>query len=75
MEGLYRVSGAKSKIDQMKVLAEKGDPFEIHPNKILDCHAYCGLVKLFFKSLPQPIFPFHFFNSILSVWGNVLHFS
>jgi hypothetical protein len=54
VEGLFRISGAYAKIDELKKNVDKGKKVNIEAE---NPHTIAGFVKLYFRELPQPILP------------------
>jgi len=56
IEGIFRVSGSKTTIDQIKSAIDSGNA----PNfdTILDSHTIPALFKLFLRGLPDPLIPY-----------------
>ncbi|KAJ3325873.1 hypothetical protein HDV06_002258 [Boothiomyces sp. JEL0866] len=55
-EGLYRLSGSGTEIQQAKQALDKDPNFPLE-NIIKDVHAVTGVLKLFFRELSDPLFP------------------
>jgi len=53
-EGLLRQSGSKATIDKLKSDFDEGKEVSFHA---VDPHAIAGLLKSFFRELPEPIIP------------------
>ena len=58
-EGLYRISGRLSELDSLRISIEKDEQnvkelFDAH----VDIHSVSGLLKLYFRELPEPLFRF-----------------
>ncbi|KAH3745510.1 stromal membrane-associated GTPase-activating protein 2 [Pelomyxa schiedti] len=52
-EGIFRVPGLKAEIDNCVKLLDKGKPLPDNTNP----HSLAGLLKLFLRSLPEPLLP------------------
>lgn len=55
--GIYRLSGTSSKIQKMKLKFEHGDPNPISEEDLTDINNITGVLKLWFRELPNPLFP------------------
>eukprot|EP01088_Endostelium_zonatum_P013447 TRINITY_DN28015_c0_g1_i1.p1 TRINITY_DN28015_c0_g1~~TRINITY_DN28015_c0_g1_i1.p1 ORF type:complete len:356 (+),score=73.08 TRINITY_DN28015_c0_g1_i1:103-1170(+) len=54
-EGLFRISGSSSKIEQLKNQFDTHNYPSLNELEITDTHAISGLLKLYFRSLPEPL--------------------
>ncbi|KAK6726742.1 hypothetical protein RB195_004827 [Necator americanus] len=50
LEGIYRVSSPKSRLDELEKKANEGSPL-----KFVEAHEAAGLVKRFLRQLPEPL--------------------
>lgn len=55
--GIYRLSGISSKIQKIKIKFETGDPNPISEEDLSDINNVTGVLKLWFRELPDPLFP------------------
>ncbi|KAI8375018.1 Rho GTPase activation protein [Choanephora cucurbitarum] len=55
--GIYRLSGTSSKIQRLKYKFENGDPNPISEEDLSDINNVTGVLKLWFRELPDPLFP------------------
>ncbi|RCH91060.1 hypothetical protein CU098_001832 [Rhizopus stolonifer] len=55
--GIYRLSGTSSKIQKLKYKFESGDPNPISEEDLSDINNVTGVLKLWFRELPDPLFP------------------
>jgi breakpoint cluster region protein len=55
--GIFRLSGASSEMNELKELIEMGMPYDLHKYSV---HSVAGILKLFFRQLPEPLFTFRF---------------
>ncbi|KAI9334453.1 Rho GTPase activation protein [Pilaira anomala] len=55
--GIYRISGTSSKIQKIKCKFENGDPNPISEEDLSDINNVTGVLKLWFRELPDPLFP------------------
>jgi len=51
-EGIYRISGVKSKVQALKDAYNKSHPVYLHEH---EPNVVAGLVKQFFRDLPEPV--------------------
>jgi len=64
-EGLFRVSGETGSIKEMKEKLDRGEELELTSSQ-LNINDLSGLFKLYWRSLPEPLFPYHFYDSLLA---------
>jgi RhoGAP domain/Leucine Rich repeat len=55
IEGIFRLSGSVTQIKTLKQRLDAGQPVDL--NEIRDPHVVCGLLKLWLRELPEPLFP------------------
>ncbi|PWN27952.1 hypothetical protein BDZ90DRAFT_157764 [Jaminaea rosea] len=65
--GIYRISGSKSTIEAMEQAFRSRPPesIDLQHGEFSDVHAISGLIKLWFRELPEPVVPFSFYNPII----------
>lgn len=63
-EGLFRVSGESASIKEMKEKLDRGEELELTREQ-LNPHDLTGLFKLYWRSLPEPLFPFSAYDELL----------
>lgn len=64
-EGLFRVSGASADMERYKqILDECGGSCDLRE---IEASVLAGLLKLYFRLLPDPLFPTSIYDSLLSV--------
>lgn len=68
-EGLYRLSGSGTEIQQAKQALDKDPDFPLE-NIIKDVHAVTGVLKLFFRELADPLFPRAVYKRLLDAARN-----
>jgi hypothetical protein len=56
-EGLLRLSGARAEMDRLRAAWERGAPIEFDGPPPVDVHTAAGLLKAFFRELPEPLLP------------------
>eukprot|EP00007_Cunea_sp_BSH-02190019_P005895 CAMPEP_0174243722 /NCGR_PEP_ID=MMETSP0417-20130205/32598_1 /TAXON_ID=242541 /ORGANISM="Mayorella sp, Strain BSH-02190019" /LENGTH=787 /DNA_ID=CAMNT_0015323291 /DNA_START=166 /DNA_END=2526 /DNA_ORIENTATION=+ len=64
MEGLFRVSGAKVEIDTLKTRFDSGEDVTLEA-VTMNPHTVAGLLKQFFRELPEPLCTFELFDAFL----------
>lgn len=64
-EGIFRLSGAKLEIDNGVKAINGGKVFTESDN--LGVHVASGLIKLFFRQLPEPLFTFELYSKFIDV--------
>jgi hypothetical protein len=62
-EGLFRVSGEQPDIEKLKRQADEGD----YNLDLSDIHVVSSAFKLYFRSLPSPLFTFKLYSSWIDV--------
>ncbi|XP_012940686.1 rho GTPase-activating protein 12 isoform X6 [Aplysia californica] len=60
-DGLYRVSGNLAEIQRLRCAVDKDDSYNLYDRQ-WDVHVLTGALKLFFRELKEPVFPFHMYN-------------
>ncbi|XP_041714877.1 rho GTPase-activating protein 12 isoform X2 [Coregonus clupeaformis] len=74
MDGLYRVSGNLAVIQKLRFKADH-EELDLEDGQWEDIHVITGALKLFFRELPEPLFPFshfsHFIQAIRAVDYNL----
>uniref|UniRef100_A0A3Q0S069 Rho-GAP domain-containing protein n=1 Tax=Amphilophus citrinellus TaxID=61819 RepID=A0A3Q0S069_AMPCI len=63
IDGLYRVSGNLAVIQKLRFKADHGKINQ----RWEDVHVITGALKLFFRELPEPLFPYSHFNKFISM--------
>lgn len=57
-EGIYRVSGKHTDVSELKLRVEKDVHSVNLEDDTWDIHVVAGLVKMYLRHLPMPVFPF-----------------
>lgn len=63
--GIYRVSGVTSEVQQLKKLFDKNPIAAAAVAKDSDIHAITGVLKLYFRELPEPLFTDNHYQSFI----------
>eukprot|EP01122_Echinamoeba_exundans_P012742 TRINITY_DN5414_c1_g2_i2.p1 TRINITY_DN5414_c1_g2~~TRINITY_DN5414_c1_g2_i2.p1 ORF type:complete len:453 (-),score=99.89 TRINITY_DN5414_c1_g2_i2:99-1457(-) len=64
-QGIFRISGNKLKIQQIKEEFESGQRLDFEPSD--DIHDVAGIFRLWMMSLPEPLVPFDFYQKFLEL--------
>jgi len=64
VQGIFRLSGSNVRVQQLRKEFDKGE----NPNLTLveDPHVIAGLLKLFLRELPEPLFPFEIYDKLVT---------
>ncbi|XP_034564683.1 rho GTPase-activating protein 27 isoform X2 [Notolabrus celidotus] len=65
IDGLYRVSGNLAVIQKLRYKADH-EELDLEDGLWEDVHVITGALKLFFRELPEPLFPFSHFNDFIT---------
>ncbi|KAM4622510.1 rho GTPase-activating protein 27-like [Discoglossus pictus] len=65
IDGLYRISGNLAIIQKLRYKADHDDNFSLEDGRWEDVHVITGALKLFFRELPEPLFPYSHFDRFL----------
>ncbi|KAM4715469.1 rho GTPase-activating protein 27 [Anableps anableps] len=65
IDGLYRVSGNLAVIQKLRFKADH-EELDLEDGQWEDVHVITGALKLFFRELPEPLFPYSHFNDFIS---------
>lgn len=58
-EGLFRVCGSQKRIDDIRDLFDNAMPVEFDGDNEMEIHAVAGILKLWIRSLPEPLMNFY----------------
>lgn len=65
IDGLYRVSGNLAIIQKLRFKADH-EELDLEDGQWEDVHVITGALKLFFRELPEPLFPYSHFNNFIT---------
>ncbi|XP_019720273.1 rho GTPase-activating protein 27 isoform X2 [Hippocampus comes] len=65
IDGLYRVSGNLATIQKLRFKADH-EELDLEDGQWADAHVLTGALKLFFRELPEPLFPYNLFHKFIS---------
>uniref|UniRef100_A0A3B3D3W2 Rho GTPase activating protein 27 n=1 Tax=Oryzias melastigma TaxID=30732 RepID=A0A3B3D3W2_ORYME len=65
IDGLYRVSGNLAVIQKLRFKADH-EELNLEDGQWEDVHVITGALKLFFRELPEPLFPYSHFEAFIS---------
>uniref|UniRef100_A0A1A7WI68 Rho GTPase activating protein 27 n=2 Tax=Iconisemion striatum TaxID=60296 RepID=A0A1A7WI68_9TELE len=69
IDGLYRVSGNLAIIQKLRYKADH-EELDLEDGQWEDVHVITGALKLFFRELPEPLFPYSHFDNFVSAIRN-----
>lgn len=65
VEGIFRLSGSATEIQQLKKAFDDGE--DVNLEKVRDPHVVCGLLKLYLRELPEPLMTFQLYEPLIAV--------
>ncbi|XP_036384993.1 rho GTPase-activating protein 27-like isoform X2 [Megalops cyprinoides] len=65
IDGIYRVSGNLAVIQKLRYKADH-EELDLEDGQWEDVHVITGALKLFFRELPEPLFPYSHFSSFIT---------
>ncbi|XP_032090477.1 rho GTPase-activating protein 27 [Thamnophis elegans] len=66
IDGLYRISGNLSTIQNLRFKVDHDEHLDLDSGHWDDVHVITGALKLFFRELPEPLFPFSYFDRFIA---------
>ncbi|XP_040845260.1 rho GTPase-activating protein 27 isoform X6 [Ochotona curzoniae] len=66
IDGLYRISGNLATIQKLRYKVDHDERLDLEDGRWEDVHVITGALKLFFRELPEPLFPFSHFPQFIS---------
>ncbi len=76
IEGIFRQSGSSSLVEYYRDQYDQGVEVDIF--KCPDPHTIAGLLKLYLRELPEPLFPFDMYKEVIETHGKstrIFHYS
>ncbi|ERE68633.1 rho GTPase-activating protein 27 [Cricetulus griseus] len=70
MDGLYRISGNLATIQKLRYKVDHDERLDLDDGRWEDVHVITGALKLFFRELPEPLFPFSHFHQFIAAIRN-----
>ncbi|XP_076849532.1 rho GTPase-activating protein 15 [Brachyhypopomus gauderio] len=64
-DGIYRVSGNLATIQKLRFIIDQEEELNLDDVQWEDIHVITGALKMFFRELPEPLFPFRFFDQFV----------
>ncbi|XP_056404351.1 rho GTPase-activating protein 27 isoform X2 [Hyla sarda] len=65
IDGLYRISGNLAVIQKLRYKVDHGENFSLDDGRWEDVHVITGALKLFFRELPEPLFPYSHYEQFV----------
>mmetsp|Transcript_110592 Transcript_110592/g.165586 ORF Transcript_110592/g.165586 Transcript_110592/m.165586 type:complete len:663 (-) Transcript_110592:120-2108(-) len=69
LEGIFRISGNQSEVLAMKKAFDDG--IDVNVRDCSSPHCAAGLLKLYLRDLPEPVFTFSFYEIFIALYGTV----
>ncbi|KAM9494803.1 rho GTPase-activating protein 27 isoform 2-T3 [Clarias gariepinus] len=66
IDGIYRVSGNLAVIQKLRHKADHEEDLDLDDGQWEEIHVITGALKLFFRELPEPLFPYSFFDKFIA---------
>ncbi|KAM4844494.1 rho GTPase-activating protein 27 isoform 1-T10 [Thomomys bottae] len=66
IDGLYRISGNLATIQKLRYKVDHDERLDLDDGRWEDVHVITGALKLFFRELPEPLFPFSHFGQFIA---------
>nr|XP_048686425.1 rho GTPase-activating protein 27 isoform X2 [Caretta caretta] len=66
IDGLYRISGNLATIQKLRYKVDHDEHLDLDDGRWEDVHVITGALKLFFRELPEPLFPFSYFDKFIT---------
>ncbi|XP_006833587.1 PREDICTED: rho GTPase-activating protein 27 isoform X1 [Chrysochloris asiatica] len=66
IDGLYRISGNLATIQKLRYKVDHEERLDLDNGRWEDVHVITGALKLFFRELPEPLFPFSHFHQFMA---------
>ncbi|XP_072469286.1 rho GTPase-activating protein 15 isoform X1 [Notamacropus eugenii] len=65
VDGIYRVSGNLATIQKLRFIVNQEEKLNLDDSQWEDIHVVTGALKMFFRELPEPLFPYCFFEQFV----------
>lgn len=65
-DGIYRVSGNLAVIQRLRHKADHEEQLDLDDGHVTEVHVVTGALKLFFRELPEPLFPFSSYDKFIA---------
>ncbi|XP_029328770.1 rho GTPase-activating protein 15 isoform X3 [Mus caroli] len=62
VDGIYRVSGNLATIQKLRFIVNQEEKLNLDDSQWEDIHVVTGALKMFFRELSEPLFPYSFFE-------------
>ncbi|KAM6957818.1 rho GTPase-activating protein 27 [Aplochiton taeniatus] len=66
VDGIYRVSGNLAVIQKLRHKADHEEDLDLEDGQWEEIHVITGALKLFLRELPEPLFPYSFFDKFIA---------
>jgi hypothetical protein len=66
IEGLFRLSGRANAVAALKDKFDQAQDVTLLGNADVDAHTVTALLKMFFREMPAPLFPFEFYDLMIA---------
>ncbi|XP_057201976.1 rho GTPase-activating protein 27 isoform X2 [Triplophysa rosa] len=66
IDGVYRVSGNLAVIQKLRYKADHEEDLDLEDGQWEEIHVITGALKLFLRELPEPLFPYSFFDKFIA---------
>uniref|UniRef100_A0A7M4EJC6 Rho GTPase-activating protein 15 n=3 Tax=Crocodylus porosus TaxID=8502 RepID=A0A7M4EJC6_CROPO len=70
VDGIYRVSGNLATIQKLRFVVNQEEKLNLDDSQWEDIHVVTGALKMFFRELPEPLFPYSFFEQFVEAIKN-----
>ncbi|CAN9498602.1 unnamed protein product [Ophioblennius macclurei] len=67
VDGIYRVSGNLATIQKLRFIVDQEEDLDLDHSQWEDIHVITGALKMFFRELPEPLFPPSFFQRFVDI--------
>ncbi|XP_029428336.1 rho GTPase-activating protein 27 isoform X2 [Rhinatrema bivittatum] len=66
IDGLYRISGNLAVVQKLRYKVDHDENLNLEDGRWDDVHVITGALKLFFRELPEPLFPYSHFDRFIA---------